>query len=896
VADKKRKAPKRGPRGKDRGSKLGLWTVLAIAVLLGVYAAFIFYVQPSPEGEELTLTRFVQLVDQERVVDARFLDQDGIVVGTYVDEDGSTNPYHARYPQASMVRDNLVQSLISTGARTDVDQQFLKQLLVPATLLFPALILVVIFIYLLTSYRRGTGLFGLTSGARRAEPDATPVTFADVAGQDAAVDELREIAGFLSEPERFAAVGAKVPRGILLYGPPGCGKTLIARALAGEAGAAFYSISGSDFVEMYVGVGASRVRDLFREARENAPAIVFIDELDAVGRRRSGSARATAGASDEHDQTLNQILAELDGFSPLEGIILIGATNRPDVLDPALLRPGRFDRAVGLERPDQSGRLAILEVHASGKPLDSTVDLVPLARDASGLTGADLASVVNEAALQAARARKPTIGQSELRQALERVKEEPERQRRLALRDRSIGAGSLAADRVTFDDVAGVREAIEELRDVRAYLDDAERFAAMGARPSRGFLLVGPPGCGKTLLARAVAGEANATFLSVAATEFTEVFVGEGAARVRDLFAQARTVAPAIIFIDEIDAIGARRGAGTDGHRERESTLNQILIELDGFGPRSGVIVMAASNRAELLDPALVRPGRFDRTIAVELPDRAGRREILELHAQGKPLATDVDLDAIAGMTRGMSGADLANILNEAALLAARRQRTEIPAELVEHAIERASLGIGRTPVLTDEERTVVAYHEAGHVVVIGSVADGRLPHRVSIVGHGRALGGSWQTQAHDQMVHSRSRFIEEMAVCLGGKVAEELVFGEATSGSGSDLTRVRSIARRMVCELGMSERLGALSYTSGRGDPAEGYSEETARLIDEEVRRIVAEADDRARALVGRSRDALERVARALLERETLSASDLQRLLAEPTSPERGDVRSSVG
>ena len=896
MADRK----SRGKRPGRGGSPLGLLAILAVAALIGLYAAFIVYVQPDPEGDQLGLDTFNELIDRppnedgERILDAVILDVDGMVVGNYVREDGSTGRYHVRYPSGGMFRDSLAQELIDAGVPTAVNQQFVKSLVVPATLLFPALILVVIFVYLITSYRRGTGLFGLTSGARRSASEDAKVTFADVAGQDTAVEELREIAAFLSEPERFAAVGAKVPRGVLLYGPPGCGKTLVARALAGEAGAAFYSISGSDFVEMYVGVGASRVRDLFREARENSPAIVFIDELDAVGRRRSASGGMTSGATGEHDQTLNQILAELDGFSPLDGIILVGATNRPDVLDPALLRPGRFDRAVGLERPDEHGRLAILQVHARGKPLDSSVDLADLARRATGMTGADLASVLNEAALLAARAHKPTITQAELNPALERVRDEPERQRRLALRDRNIGHGMLGADRVTFDDVAGAREAIDELRDVRAYLDDPERFAAMGARPSRGFLLVGPPGCGKTLLARAVAGESNATFLSVAASEFTEVYVGEGAARVRDLFAQARTLAPAIVFIDEIDAIGTRRGGAPGGSGEREATLNQILIELDGFGPRSGVIVMAASNRPELLDPALVRPGRFDRTISVEIPDRAGRVAILELHAQNKPLARDVDLDALAGMTRGMSGADLANVLNEAALLAARRRLSEIPSELVEHAIERASLGVGRTPVLSEEERTVIAYHEAGHAVVTKVLANGRLPHRLSIVGRGRALGATWHTESHDQLVHSRSRFIEEMALSLGGKAAEELVFGEASSGSGEDLTKVRRIARRMVCELGMSERLGSVSYTHRNGDGSSGYSEETARIIDDEVRGIVAEASSHAHAVLASSREALERIARALLERETLTAADIERLV-EPVPAEGGDVPSAA-
>ena len=396
------------------------------------------------------------------------------------------------------------------------------------------------------------------------------------------------------------------------------------------------------------------MRDLFKEARENAPSIVFIDEIDAVGRRRR--ATSSEGSGEEQTQALNQILTEMDGFTSGLGTIVVGATNRPDDLDPALLRPGRFDRTIGVDRPDEEGRAGIMAVHARGKPLAEDVDLLSVAHRAIGMTGADLESVMNEAALLTARAGDPQITQTHLEAALTRILEAPERQRRLSGRDRSLGQQTLQGERVTFADIAGIEEAIEELAEVKDFLADPDRFADMGARFPRGFLLVGPPGTGKTLLARAVAGEANAAFVTVAATEFTEIFVGEGAARVRDLFSQARAVAPTILFIDEIDAIGTARDSGGDGHREREQTLNQILIELDGFRQRDSVIVMAATNRAEILDPALVRPGRFDRTITLGLPDRRGRRAILEVHAKGKKIAEDVDLDAIAGVTQGPLG------------------------------------------------------------------------------------------------------------------------------------------------------------------------------------------------------------------------------------------------
>ncbi len=671
--------------------------------------------------------------------------------------------------------------------------------------------------------------------------------------------------------------------GILLFGPPGCGKTLLARAIAGEAGAAFFSISGSDFVELYHGVGAARVRDLFKQARESAPAIVFIDELDSVGRRRGGKTAEASGGNGEQEQALNQILAELDGFSPLQGIIVVAATNRPDVLDPALLRPGRFDRSVGLERPNETGRLAILAIHARHKPLDDGVDLADVANRAIGLSGADLAGVMNEGALLAARASHASICADDLDGALRRILEDPERQRRLSMRDRSFGRSSGGEVRVSFADVAGLDEAVDELREVRDYLAQPERFEKMGARPPRGFLLVGAPGCGKTLLARAVAAEANVAFFSVPATQFVEIFAGEGAARVRDLFAEARSVAPAIVFLDELDAIGARRGMAIDGQREREQTLNQILVELDGFDAASGVMVMAASNRPEILDEALVRPGRFDRTIMVSLPDRAARRAILDLHAQGKPLAPDVDLDVAAAITLGFSGADLANVLNEAALLAARRGLVAVPMAVLEEAIERVGSGVAAARSLSDEDRRVVAYHEVGHALVGLALVGARTPRKISIVARGNALGAAWHYDEVDRLIHSRSRLIDQMAGLLGGRAAEEIVFAEAGSGAADDLAQVSDLARRMVCELGMSDALGPMAYLSAPGAAA-NYSQEAAATIDVEIRRLVDEAHARARSVLEACRAALDRGALALLESETLTGEELEVLFRTQT------------
>jgi ATP-dependent metalloprotease FtsH len=1125
--------------------------------LLVAYAGVLIYSRPHVEGDGLRYDTFLDTVQDDEIEDARILNQDAVIVGRYRRTDGSIASYNAPYLKFAASQEGLLELLVKKNVPTTIDQQFAKQLVLPATILIPALIIVVVFVYLLLAYRRGTGLFGISSGARKLGSEEAGATFKDVAGQEAAIEELREIAGFLSEPERFQELGARIPTGILLYGPPGCGKTLLARALAGEAGAAFYSISGSDFVELYVGVGAARVRDLFREAREHAPAIVFIDELDAVGSRRGPA--AAVGSSGEQEQALNQILAEMDGFSPLEGIVVVAATNRPDVLDPALLRPGRFDRSVGLERPDEDDRLAILSMHARTRRLEQGADLRALASRAHGLTGADLANVVNEAALLAARQRKPAISRAELEQGLARILEAPERQRRLAMRERSIGRRATGLDeRVTFDDVAGAEEAIAELSEIRDYLaeperfaevgaeapkgillygppgcgktllaravageanaafysiaasefverfvgagasrmrdlfaeakavapailfideidalgaraqagpeetpqhaeglqtlnqllteldgfaprtglivmaatnrpdvldpallrrgrfdrqveivlpdrsgrravlelharekrfapdvdldrvaarahgltpadlanvvneaalltvrarrpaisqseldealgrileaperqrraalrnrsvgrraagsqervtfedvagiDDAltelaevcdylarpERFAEMGARVPRGILLTGPPGCGKTLLARAVAGEANAAFLSAAASEFVQIYVGQGAARVRDLFSEAKAMAPAIVFIDEIDALGGRRAETRldGGSREYDQTLNQLLTELDGFEARTGVILIAATNRPDMLDPALLRPGRFDRQVEITPPDRAGRRAILELHAKDKRLAEDVDVNVVAGVTQGFSGADLANVVNEAALLSARKELPAISRAAVEEAIERVLLGVAsRSHIMSDEERRIVAYHEAGHALAGLSLLGVTVPHKVTIIPRGRSLGHVWQIDEGERAIHSRSALVNQMAMGLGGRAAEELVIGEPGSGAADDLARVSDMARRMVCELGMSEALGGVTFRAADGRSGlPGYSEDVTRRIDAEVQAIVAEARAHARRVLTESPATLDRLAEALLERETLSAAELEALVA---------------
>ncbi|HZM42811.1 MAG TPA: ATP-dependent zinc metalloprotease FtsH [Acidimicrobiales bacterium] len=439
---------------------------------------------------------------------------------------------------------------------------------------------------------------------------------------------------------------------------------------------------------------------------------------------------------------------------------------------------------------------------------------------------------------------------------------------------------------VTFADVAGCDEAVEELQEIKEFLQDPARFQAIGARIPKGVLLYGPPGTGKTLLARAVAGEAGVPFFPISGSDFVEMFVGVGASRVRDLFDKAKQTAPAIVFVDEIDAVGRHRGAGLGGgHDEREQTLNQLLVEMDGFDARTGVILIAATNRPDILDPALLRPGRFDRQIVVDQPDLEGRKAILDVHAKGKPLADDVRLDVLARRTPGFTGADLANLMNEAALLTARRRGDDITMAALEDAIDRVLAGPERkTRVMSEQEKRVIAYHEGGHTLV-GHVLEGTDPiHKVSIVSRGRALGWTLALPEEDKYLKTRSELIDTMTMLLGGRSSEELVFGEPTTGASDDIERCSEIARAMVTTYGMSDRLGPQKLGTKSGEVFLGrdygheptYSDEIAGLIDDEVRRLVDHAHDRARFILSTHRATLDRLAAALVEKETLDDSDL--------------------
>jgi len=459
--------------------------------------------------------------------------------------------------------------------------------------------------------------------------------------------------------------------------------------------------------------------------------------------------------------------------------------------------------------------------------------------------------------------------------------------------------------RVSFAEVAGLDEAVEELEEIKLFLADPASFRSMGAQMPKGVLLAGPPGTGKTLLARAVAGEAGVPFLSISGSDFVEMFVGVGASRVRSLFAQAKAMAPVIVFIDEIDAVGRHRGTGVGGgNDEREQTLNQLLVEMDGFESSVGVIVMAATNRPDVLDPALLRPGRFDRQVLVDRPDLKGRIQILEVHAKGKPVAEDVDLEVLARRTPGFTGADLANVLNEAVLLATRRGEPVVGNAELEDAVDKVVAGPQRrSRVLSEDERKVVAYHEAGHALVGWTLPCADPLHKVTIIPRGRALGYTQALPTEDRYLVHRSELYNQMAMLAGGRAAEELVFGDPTTGASNDLESATQIARQMVVRHGMSEVLGFVRFEQG-DEPflgreltrAKDYADDTAAEIDREVRRVLDQALQDAREILTSNRPALDRMVEALLEQETLDADAIGDLFSEVPKWRRGRNLQRVG
>lgn len=727
----------------------------------------------------------------------------------------------------------------------------------------------------------GGGIFSVgKSNAKKILPSQINVRFDDVAGAKEAKEELQDIVDFLKNPKKYKRIGAQLTRGVLLVGEPGNGKTLLAKAVAGEANCPFYSITGSDFIEVFVGVGASRIRDLFAQARKKTPCIIFIDEIDAIGRRRGSG---LGGGHDEREQTLNQLLTEMDGFAT-EGmpVVVLAATNMPGVLDKALLRPGRFDRRVTVPFPDEEARRQIITINSRKIVISEEVDVDKIVKDSAGFSGADLANMINQAAINASKNGRKSVEQEDIDLAFNKLIDS---QRASRSEHKSSGSDESTARmympsqiKVRFDDVAGLSEAKEELVDFIDYLKNPDRYKKIGAKLTRGVLLVGDPGNGKTLLARAVAGEAGRPFFSASGSEFIEKYVGVGAARIRDLFAQARRHSPSILFIDEIDAIGSQR---SPENQEHSQTLNQLLTEMDGFEDEgTSVIVLAATNRVDILDKALTRAGRFDRRVEVPYPDLKSRRSILNVHIKNVQVDESVDFDKIARGTPGFSGADIANLVNEAVLNAVKQNREFATIDDFEEARDKILMGKeSKSMVQAPDDLRATAYHEAGHALMRLLQPEHTHPlHKVTIVPRGRALGFAAHLPERDKYAQSKEELEAEMIVALGGRVGEEVGLGKQFTGVTSDLQKVTSTARRMVCDYGMSETLGLLSYS--RDNVARDCSPDTANKIDQEVRTLVDRCHKRAVKLMQDNKDKLETLTQALLDKETLQAEEIYELL----------------
>lgn len=736
-----------------------------------------------------------------------------------------------------------------------------------------------------------SGIFSMgKSKAKMFLPSQVKVNFDDIAGAQTAKQELQDIVEYLKNPEKYRKLGAKLTKGILLVGEPGNGKTILAKAVAGEANCPFFSISGSDFIEVFVGVGSARMKDLFAQARKNAPSIIFIDEIDAIGRQRG---TGLGGGNDEREQTLNQLLIEMDGFESAQSpVVVLAATNIPDVLDKALLRPGRFDLRIDVPFPDEASRLEILKIHARNVRLDVDVDLAVIANKTAGFSGADLANLINQAALIASRNNRDVVVAQDLEAALQKILQSHESIAPAQPSQKTTSRARMympAQVKVKFDDVAGALEAKEEVQDVIDFLRNPQKYQEIGARLTKGILLVGDPGNGKTLLAKAVAGEANVPFFSVSGSEFVEVYVGVGASRVRDLFAQARKHAPCIIFIDEIDAIGRKRSGSTHGaNDEREQTLNQLLVEMDGFEVnKAPIIIMAATNRVDVLDKALLRPGRFDRQVVVPYPDLKSREAILRVHARRVKMDPAVDLLKVAQGTPGFSGAALENLLNEAAINAVKHNRQVISLEDVDEARDKIMLGKeSKSVIMTPEDLKVTAFHEAGHALVRLLMPQDTDPlYKVTIIPRGSALGVTHYLPERDKYLQTKEQLVANVMAALGGRAAEELVFGKLSTGASSDFQGATNIVRNMVCSYGMSDELGMVIYSTNEYGSQE-YSQETARKIDHEIKRIIENCYREVMALLSNNRDKLDLLANSLLSKETLFAEEIYPLLGlEPRS-----------
>lgn len=722
----------------------------------------------------------------------------------------------------------------------------------------------------------------LTSGVELISHDPT-IRLDDVIGIDDVKQDISEIVDFLKRGEELKKIGAKIPKGIMMIGPPGVGKTMMAKAIANEAGVPFFGISGSYFTSFWAGEGAARIRSLYSQARKSPAAIVFIDEIDALGGTMSdvGNRRTTA---------LNQILVELDGLGR-SNVITIGATNVEQSLDPAFLRSGRFDRKLYVGLPDAEARQKIFQKYLEKIKLGEELDLEKLGKWSFNFSGADIAACVNEAAILAIRAGKKAVDMEDLEEAAARVSVTAGHK----LNTSGISLSRVPDLNVSLSDIKGMEETKHEAEEVVALLKNADLVEKSGLKAPKGLLLVGPPGTGKTMLAKAIANEAGVAFYALSGSDFVQVWVGLGAQRVRAVYEQARRSGkPAIVFIDEIDAIGARRGRdwGAGGKDETNRTLNQLLTEMDGFGKHK-VLTIGATNNADLLDPALMRAGRFDRQIDVPLPNLEGRVGILEHYLKDLKIDTNVSLLEVARMTTWSSGADLKNIINEAGLIAIRHGRIEINhADLIQ-AIQRVNFGVHRSSQIVLQDLWETAYHEAGHAIVAYYRNLRNRIQIVTVVPTSRTLGYMWSVDKDDHHHHSpnKSELLVQIEVSLGGYIAETITTETNTAGVSGDLQNVARVASNMVRHWGM----GSFKFNTNR---AYGYvesnlpyhdkaSNETEREIELEIKKIVDDCYSNVESLIRAKRKELDLLAAGLVEKETLYYTDIVKILEPDRSME---------
>ena len=693
---------------------------------------------------------------------------------------------------------------------------------------------------------------------------ANNVTFDDVAGVKKSKGKILQIVDFLKRPDYYTRLGAKIPRGVLLSGPSGTGKTLIAKAMANSADVPFISVTGPELANIYIDP-VERMHALFKEAREKSPCIIFIDEIEAIG-----AVDNRYGATNQsRTPALSQLLLEMDGMGNNSGVIVLAVCNHQDRLDKSLLRAGRLDRHIYVAQPDTEERAEIFQLYLKDVKLADDVDLSKLAEITSGLSGADISKVCNDAAFTATVADEETVKFSYFEQAVVNV--------RKGLEDKSMEMGT-----IKFADVAGMEEAKREVTEIVDFLKHPEKYSHLGGRIPKGALLVGPPGTGKTMLAKAVAGEAHVPFFSRSGSEFVEMYVGVGASRVRELFAEAKEKAPCVVFIDEIDAVGTKR-SNLGYNSEHDQTLNQLLTEMDGIDGASGVIVLAATNREDILDDALLRPGRFDRKVHVTLPALTDREAIFKVHLKKVKVDETVDLTQLARQTPGMSGAEIANVCNEAAILAARQNREAVTMADFNEAIDKVTLGLeNKSMLMTRQDVYETAVHEAGHTTTIWLLEHAAPLVKISIVPRGKALGVN-MTMPEERVGYTKQAFLDEICSFMGGRAAEELFLGTIGTGALNDMQQATRIARSMVMYYGMSEKMPNVSYYDPQGTLGERpYSDERARLIDEEISRIVNEQYARAKKLISEHAEQHHKVVDALMEKEVIFPADVEAIFGK--------------